>query len=230
MNQNANDLTRKQTMYVFGAQVDAHTKPPRYSSDQYNIRRRLYEILLSEISLSRDQPSKGVKVGDRLVYDMKKLFGRLLVISQKRDITLENMSYKLAPLPSSLFGEPRKSTMSKLVHKLAVYSEVAVAPDVDLVHGNEMLYQVVWPKLSGTDPNLFHNFLNAVEKDHDVIGVFDRYIEGSIKTHEHNRRAGGVVYILLVLSSARDAVMKSVHNKKDVIRVFSTSIALMVLT
>ncbi len=31
---------------------------------------------------------KGVKVCDSLVYDMDKLYGRLLVISQKRDITL----------------------------------------------------------------------------------------------------------------------------------------------
>ncbi len=32
-----------------------------------------------------------------------------------------------------------------------------------------------------------------MENDHDVMDVFDRYIEGSIKTHEHNRTAG--VYI-----------------------------------
>ncbi len=68
-----------------------------------------------------------------------------------------------------------------------------------------------------------------MEKDHDVIVVFDRYIEGSIKTHVCNRRAGGVVYPSLVLTmdtclpSARDAVMKSVHNKKELIRLFSTS-------
>ncbi len=141
------------------------------------------------------------------------------------------MSYKLTPLPSSLFydyGGLRKSAKSKLVHKLAVYSEVAVVPDVDLVDGNEILYQVVWPK-SGTYHNIFHTFLNAVETDHDVIGVFDRYVEGSIKIHKHNRTAGGVVYTSLVLTmdtclpSARDAVMKSLHNKKDLIRVFTTS-------
>ncbi len=87
------------------------------------------------------------------------------------------MSYELAPLPSSLFddyGGLRKSATSKLVHKFAVYSEVAVVPDVDLVDGNETLYQVVWPK-SRTDENRFHNFMNAVRKDHDVIGVFDIY-------------------------------------------------------
>ncbi len=87
------------------------------------------------------------------------------------------MSYELAPLPSSLFddnGGLRKSVRSKLVHKFAVYSEVSVVTDVDLVDSNETLYQVVWPK-SGTDQNLFHNFLSAVEKDHDVIGVFDIY-------------------------------------------------------
>ncbi len=93
---------------------------------------------------------KSVKVCDSLVYDMEKLNGRLLVISQKRDITLENMlTYELAHLPSSLFddyGGCRKSAMSKLIHKLTVYSKVTVVPDVNLVDGNEMLYWVVWPK------------------------------------------------------------------------------------
>ncbi len=135
------------------------------------------------------------------------------------------LSYELAPLASSLFddyGGLRKGAKSKLFHKLAVLSEVTVVPDVDLVDGNSMLYWVVWPK-SGIVQNIFHNFLNAVEKDHDVIVVFDRYIEGSIKTHERNWRAGGVVYSSLVLTmdiclpSARDAVMKSVYNKKELI-------------
>ncbi len=87
------------------------------------------------------------------------------------------MSYELAPLPSSLFddyGGLRKSAKSTLVHKFAVYSDESVVTDVDLVDGNETLYQIVWPK-SGTDQNLFHDLLNAVEKDHDVIGVFDIY-------------------------------------------------------
>ncbi len=78
---------------------------------------------------------KGVKVDDSLVYDMEKLYGRLLVISLNRDITLENMSYELTPIPSSLFDDYdglKKSAKSKLVHKLAV------VPDVDMVDGNEM--------------------------------------------------------------------------------------------
>ncbi len=57
----------------------------------------------------------------------------------------------------------------------------------------------MWPK-SGTGQILFDNFLNAVEKDHDVIGVFDTYIEGSIKTNKHNRRAGGVMHPSPVLT------------------------------
>ena len=39
-----------------------------------------------------------------MVYDMEKLFGRLLVLSQKRDMSLEELlSYEIAPVPSSLF-------------------------------------------------------------------------------------------------------------------------------
>ncbi len=95
---------------------------------------------------------------------MEKLYGRLLVISQKRDITLENMlSYELANPPSSLFddyGGLRKGAKSKLVQKLAVYSEVAVVPDMELVDGNEMLYQVERPK-SVTDQIIFQNLFSC---------------------------------------------------------------------
>ena len=42
---------------------------------------------------------KGCKVGNGFVYDMEKLYGRLLVVSQKRDINLKTLlSYELAPL------------------------------------------------------------------------------------------------------------------------------------
>ena len=49
---------------------------------------------------------KGLTVGDSTVYDMEKIYGRLLVLSESRDITLETtMSYELAPLPSAIFDE-----------------------------------------------------------------------------------------------------------------------------
>ncbi len=133
-------LNLKRNKVCVWASSECHTKPPRYSSDQYNIHTRLYEILWSNISSSSGWPSKGVKVCDSLVYDMKKLYGRLLVISLFND-----------------YGGLRKSAKSTLVYTLTVYSEVAVVPNMDLIGGNERLYPVVWPK-SATDWNHFHNF------------------------------------------------------------------------
>ena len=109
---------------------------------------------------------KGVKIGEEMVYDMENLYGRVPVISQKRDITLEHMlSFKLTPLPSLLFdecGEKRKGTKLTVVSKHAVLSEESIEPDVDLVDGNGM-HHMVWPKV-GTVNNLLDSFVLALER------------------------------------------------------------------
>ena len=48
-----------------------------------------------------------VRLGDTVaVYDMGKLFGRLLILLQKREINLDIVfTYELAPMPSSFFDE-----------------------------------------------------------------------------------------------------------------------------
>ncbi len=173
---------------------------------------------------------KGVRVGAGTVYDMEKLYGRLLVLSQKRDVSLESMlCFELAPLPPAIFddyGSMRKGTKSPFLHKLAVWTDEASAPDVQVIDGNEILYQISWPK-TGTVRHLHHNFIRAVAKDHRVIVVFDRYIEGSTKTHERLRRTGSIVCptVNLTLETtlpARDTIMKSSHNKRSLIKVFCT--------
>jgi hypothetical protein len=173
---------------------------------------------------------KGMKIGDKTIYDMEKLYGRLLVISQRRDITLESMlCFELAPLPPAIFddyGGLRKSAKAQLLHKLAVWFEGSNEPEVDVIDGNEMLYHITWPK-TGTVQNLLQNFTKAVEREHDVIVVFDRYVEGSIKTHERLRRTGEVFCPTLNLTlemslPTRNSIMKSAHNKKELIKVFCT--------
>ena len=58
--------------------------------------------------------NKGVKVGDGTMFDMKKLYGRMLVVSQQRHIDIRRVfSFELAPHPLSLFdeyGDMRKGT------------------------------------------------------------------------------------------------------------------------
>jgi hypothetical protein len=185
-----------------------------------------YKAIHSKV-VTMETMKKGIKIGDKTIYDMEKLYGRLLVISQRRDITLESLfCFELAPLPSSIFdeyGSLRKSAKSRLVHKLAVWVEEP-EPEVDVIDGNEMLYQITWPK-TGTVKDLMQNFTRAVEREHDVIVVFDRYLEGSIKTHERLRRTGATICHKLSLTletrlPARDSIMKSAHNKKELIKVF----------
>ncbi|MES9884700.1 MAG: hypothetical protein ABW185_27970 [Sedimenticola sp.] len=171
---------------------------------------------------------RGVKVGDKTVYDMEKLYARLLILSQRRDVSLDKLlCFELAPLPPALFddyGSMRKSSKSQLLHRLAVWSEDTSVPDAEVVDGNEMLYHITWPKI-GTVRSLLQSFSRVVEKDHTVIVVFDRYVEGSIKTHERLRRTGTTVCRDLNLTietslPTRDSIMKSSHNKRELIKVF----------
>ena len=67
---------------------------------------------------------KGVTVGDGTVFDMEKLYGRMLVVGQQCHIDLRRVfSFELAPHPLSLFdeyGKIRNDTEATLVTKLAV--------------------------------------------------------------------------------------------------------------
>ena len=171
---------------------------------------------------------KGLTVGDSTVYDMEKIYGRLLVLSESRDITLETtMSYELAPLPSAIFdeyGDLRKSSKASLLHKVAVWSEHSGSPDVTIIDGNEVLYKVTWPKL-GTVRQLLDNFTKAVEQDHQVIVVFDRYVDGSIKIMERLRRVSSSSCPTLNLTAetsltSRDAILNSTNDKSEPIKVF----------
>ncbi|MES9884496.1 MAG: hypothetical protein ABW185_26930, partial [Sedimenticola sp.] len=186
-----------------------------------------YNVIHSKV-VTMEAMKRGVKVGDTTVYDMEKLYGRLLVLSQKRDVSLESMlCFELAPLPPAIFddyGSMRKSSKSQLLHKLAVWSTEITTPDAQVIDGNEMLYRITWPK-TGTVKHLHQTFVRAVEKEHRVIVVFDRYVDGSIKTHERLRRTGSSACPTLNLTletalPARDSIMKSTHNKRSLISVF----------
>ena len=101
------------------------------------------------------------------------------------------LSFELAPLPSAIFddyADLRRGTKSQLFHKHAVWGADDCGPDATIIDGNEMLYSMTWQKLE-TAKDLLQKFIKAVECDHKTIVVFDRKIEGSIKTHECLRRS-----------------------------------------
>ena len=71
---------------------------------------------------------KTVRLGDTgAVYDMEKLFGRLLILSQIREMNLDNVfTYELALMPSSLSDEYRllrKGTKAVQTKKQSVAPE-----------------------------------------------------------------------------------------------------------
>ena len=125
---------------------------------------------------------KGVKIGDQMVYDLKKLFARLLVICEKRNITLESvLCYELSPIPPSLFdayGLMRKSNKSYLATKLMIHDSSIESPDVQLIDGNELIYHTSWPK-TGTVASFLQNFEVAAKHNSaiPVYVIFDKYEE-----------------------------------------------------
>jgi hypothetical protein len=172
---------------------------------------------------------KGVKVGDQTIYNIEKLYGRLLVISSKRNLPLDYVfAYELAPLPSALFDEyglMRKSSKSTLVSKskLFVVCEDDVPVDLQLVDGNELIYHTIWPKM-GTTLALCHSLTKAAEQNYPVYVIFDKYSVNSIKSQERERRKQRVAYPDYELSinttlQARDTIMKNSNNKRQIINI-----------
>ena len=124
---------------------------------------------------------EGVTVGDGTVFDMENM----------RQV----FSFELAPHPLSLFdeyGEIRKDTKATLVTKLAVglLTSSIEPPYLSIVDGNAIVFHVTWPKC-GTVQTYVNSFRQAVKRD-QVIVVFDRYRDNSIKSHERDRRTSEI--------------------------------------
>ena len=113
---------------------------------------------------------KRVKVGDASTYNVKQLYGHLLVISKSRDIQLsEVFKYKLAPVLSSIFdeyGDMRKGSKAVLIHKFAVFATSPLGPvDAELVDGHEAIYHTLWPRNS-TLKKFADTFVSSFERPH----------------------------------------------------------------
>ena len=169
---------------------------------------------------------KSITVGDRQVYDIEKIYSRMLVIGQKRCINLrEVFMYELSPVPFSLFeqyGDMLSRTKSTLTHRLAQYIMNTDTPNPVIVDGIALIYHVVWPQ-NGTVQTLCESMVSCVADVNivdDVYIVFDRYKTGSIKEHERVRRSRGHAapnhkLTLTTVLPARDIIMKNTLNKQQ---------------
>lgn len=142
---------------------------------------------------------KGVKVGGSTVFDMEKIYGCLSMISNNRNLPLDVViSYELCPIPASIFdeyGNMRSGAKSVLVAKLGVLTRdtKALQYDIEIMDRNILLFHVKWHRV-GTVQKLCENVTNLLPKSHEAIVVFDKYLDGSLKTQEHQRCAGTVLY------------------------------------
>lgn len=149
---------------------------------------------------------KGVpsKKSGTLKSDSEVLFRRLLVVSRKREVSLEHvLQHELAGVPPSLFnddGTLRKTTKADLAKKL----EASCDEIHNLQEGQQTAYIIdgmsMLQGLKETSFNTFDDLGNVVTKKlqhlfegrlsvQAVVVVFDRYDNPhSIKIHERERR------------------------------------------
>ena len=182
---------------------------------------------ISKRVVTMETMKKGVKIGNSHTYDMEKLYAMLLVVSQHRDIRVSDLfKYELSPVPPSLFdeyGDMRKASKVKLVHKVEVFTDTQLDPiDAELIDGNEAIYHTLRSRNISVD-EFANNFVTAFDIAHPTYILFDRYDKNSIKSHERQRRAKSCVPRQYVLSCntilpARDVFMKSDANKTQLIK------------
>ena len=103
------------------------------------------------------------------------------------------------------------------------------APDIVIVDGQQLLYDIVWP-CAGSASDLANSMKDRLGQYQptEVLVIFDRYDDRSAKDHERIRCAGeGSVNYNITTSCklpCRDAIMKSKVNKKALVRVLSYTI------
>ena len=85
---------------------------------------------------------RGVKIGDKVVFDLKSLFIRLLIVGQHREMELLPMfGYKLCAVPPSRMDEHgclRRGNKAVLVHKVGVKHHKPPRPDVIIVDAQQL--------------------------------------------------------------------------------------------
>ena len=163
--------------------------------------------------ITMENTKKSMKLGDTAVYDPERLYARMLIVSQKRDLNLKDVfSHELCPVPSALFddyGDMRKSSKAALVSKVAKFCEKPPLSETEIVDGNELLYHINWPKLGTVDDLANRVIKNFSGKGHTIYVVFDRYRELSVKAYDLQRNA---------ILPAKEDIMKSSRNKQQLIK------------
>ena len=164
---------------------------------------------------------RGVKVGEKTVFDAESIFLRILMVGQQRHLQLAPIfSYQLCAVPPYLvdeFGCLRRSNKAALMNRLGIKLSRPRSPDIVIVDGQQLLYHVTWP--CGGDPSVLVASMKVrlASLPGEYVLVFDRYDHVSPKDHERMRCGGvGSMNYNLAINSplpSRDAILKNKHNK-----------------
>ena len=173
---------------------------------------------------------KGVKVGDKMIFDLETIFLRLLTVGQQRHMKLAPIfQYGLCPIPPSLidgYGCLRKGSKAPLARKLCVQTRQPRLPEVTIVDMSQLLYHIVWPSKGDVSVLVKSIKTKLSYLPSEKILVFDKYYSVSAKDHERMRRAGiGSINYNLTINTrlpSRDAIMRNKHNKLQLVKVLST--------
>ena len=130
-------------------------------------------------------------VNSKPVCDLDAFFGRLLIVGQKRDISIADLfNYERAPVPPSLIN---KSDKSILVRKLGSTIASPSDPDILLIDGNQLMYHVIWPVPDTVEIIAASIKAQLGTLSYKVYVIFDRYDGVSAKDHERLRRPGDTI-------------------------------------
>jgi hypothetical protein len=130
------------------------------------------------------------------------LLGRLLLLSQANDISLEKLfQYPLGPIPWSLAtadGGLVKTDKSQLMHYLEATIPASDSPAIDncasVVDGNAQFQAIA--HLPQTFADLAYDIFSSLPKAKIVHFVTDTYREQTIKQLERNRRGSSTPYLI----------------------------------
>ena len=93
--------------------------------------------------MTMESMKKGVKVGDKLMFDMEKMYASFILIADKRNISLKYvLEFEMSPVPLALFdeyGNMLKTSKAQMIKKLAIIELVAFEADVTLIDGTEVI-------------------------------------------------------------------------------------------
>ena len=137
--------------------------------------------------------------GNRETKDIGAICNRLLLMSSVSDTPIdmkEVLKYELTPMPLSMFktnGSPRIcKAKSDFMNGLKVTVPTrGTTPDMTIVDGCAVLWKIQWPSANGTVQDYvkgFHKFVYDMLKKNDVMIIFDRYYDYSIKSDTRKNR------------------------------------------